>query len=421
MLWIILGTVLATGVLVVIGMNFLTAEKTLERTVEHRHGVADPQFAREMGVVLGPAIVGGNRITALHNGDAIFPAMLEAIAGAHASVTFETFIYWSGDVGRAFADAFAERARAGVRVHVTVDWVGSLRMDDNLFEHMARAGVRIHRYRPLRWFNLGRMNNRSHRKLLVIDGRVGFTGGVGIADAWTGHAQDPAHWRDTHYRVEGPVVAQLQAAYTDNWIKMTGEVLSGEAYFPPLAPVGDSPAQMFLASPAGGGESMHLMYLMTIAAAERSIDLAASYFVPDDLLVHALVAACGRGVKVRILVPGPHTDSQSVRVASKRVWGALLAAGAEIFIYLPTMLHTKLLVVDGLMVSVGSTNPDLRSFRLNDEASLNIYDRDVATAMTDVFVADLVPTERYTLEQWQQRPWGERLAELILVPIKSQL
>jgi cardiolipin synthase len=421
MLWIILGTVLATGVLVVIGMNFLTSEKNLERKVEYTHGVADPQFTREMGVVLGPAIVGGNRITALHNGDAIFPAMLEAVAAARHSVTFETFIYWSGDVGRAFADAFAERARAGVRVHVTVDWVGSLKMDEALFTRMEHAGVLIRHYRPLRWYNLGRMNNRSHRKLLVIDGRVGFTGGVGIADTWTGHAQDPDHWRDTHYRVEGPVVAQLQAAYTDNWIKMTGEVLSGQAYFPPLAPVGESPAQMFLASPAGGGESMHLMYLMTIAAAEHTIDLAASYFVPDDLLVQALVSACERGVKVRILVPGPHTDSQSVRVASKRVWGALLAAGAEIFIYLPTMLHTKLLVVDGLMVSVGSTNPDLRSFRLNDEASLNIFDRDFATAMTDVFVADLVPTEQYTLEQWQQRPWRERFAELILVPIKSQL
>ncbi len=421
MLWIILGTVLATGVVVVIGMNFLTSEKQLDRKVDHSHGLADPQFAREMGVVLGPAIVGGNRVTALHNGDAIFPAMLGAIAAARQSITFETFIYWSGEVGRAFADAFAERAQAGVRVYVTVDWVGSLKMDDKLFERMERAGVLIRRYRPLRWYNLGRMNNRSHRKLLVIDGRVGFTGGVGIADTWTGHAQDPDHWRDTHYRVEGPVVAQLQAAYTDNWIKMTGEVLSGEAYFPPLQPVGDSPAQMFLASPAGGGESMHLMYLMTIAAAEQSIDLAASYFVPDDLLVQALVSACERGVKVRILVPGPHTDSQSVRVASKRVWGALLAAGAEIFIYLPTMLHTKLLVVDGLMVSVGSTNADLRSFQLNDEASLNIYDRDFAQAMTEVFDADLVPTEQYTLDQWQQRPWRERFAELILVPIKSQL
>lgn len=421
MLWIIAGTVFATGVLVVIGMNFLTSEKNLDRKVEHRHGLADPQFSREMGVILGPAIVGGNRITALHNGDAIFPAMLEAIAAARHSVTFETFIYWSGEVGRTFADAFAERAAAGVPVHVTVDWVGSLKMDDELFERMERAGVLIRRYRPLRWYNLGRMNNRSHRKLLVIDGRVGFTGGVGIADSWIGNAQSPDHWRDTHYRIEGPVVAQVQAAYTDNWIKMTGEVLSGAAYFPALTPVGESPAQMFLASPAGGGESMHLMYLMTVAAAEHSIDLAASYFVPDELLVQALVAACKRGVQVRILVPGPHIDSQSVRVASKRVWGALLEAGAEIYIYLPTMLHTKLLVVDGLMVSVGSTNADLRSFQLNDEASLNIYDRDFAQAMTAVFEADLVPTERYTLERWQQRPWGERFAELVLVPIKSQL
>ncbi len=421
MLWIIIGTVLATGLVVVIGMNFLTPEKRLERKVEHSYDLADPQFAREMGVILGPAIVGGNQVTALHNGDAIFPAMLEAIAAARHSVTFETFIYWSGEVGRTFADALAERAATGVPVHVTVDWVGSLKMDDELFDRMERSGVHIRRYRPLHWYNLGRMNNRSHRKLLVIDGRVGFTGGVGIADNWAGNAQSPEHWRDTHYRIEGPVVAQMQAAYTDNWIKMTGEVLSGTAYFPPLEPIGESPAQMFLASPAGGGESMHLMYLMTVAAAEHSIDLAASYFVPDDLLVGALVAACDRGVKVRILVPGPHIDSQSVRVASKRVWGPMLEAGAEVYIYLPTMLHTKLLVVDGLMVSVGSTNADLRSFRLNDEASLNIYDRDFAHAMTEVFEADLVTTEQYTLQQWQQRPWRERLAELVLVPIKSQL
>lgn len=421
MFWTIVGTALITLLLVVLGMNFLTSEKNLERTVVHRHGVADPQFEREMSVILGPTIVPGNRIDALQNGDAIFPAMLDAIASARETITFETFIYWSGEVGSLFAEALAERARAGVAVHVTIDWVGSLEMDDALLEQMEEAGVQLHRYRPLHWYNLGRMNNRTHRKLLVVDGRVGFTGGVGIADNWSGNADSPEHWRDAHYRVEGPVVAQLQAAYTDNWIKMTGEVLSGAAYFPALESAGDARAQMFLASPAGGGESMHLMYLLTIAAAEQTIDLAASYFVPDHLLVQAFVEARRRGVHVRILVPGPHIDSAAVRAASKREWGPLLEVGIEIFEYQPTMLHTKLFVIDERMVSVGSTNADLRSFRLNDEASLNIYDPGFAQEMTKVLEADLLHATRYTLAMWQQRPWRERVSELVLLPFKSQL
>ncbi|MDX2261439.1 MAG: phospholipase D-like domain-containing protein [Gemmatimonadales bacterium] len=421
MFWTIVATAGITGLLIVLGMNFVTSEKQIERTVVHRHGIADAQFAREMSVILGPTIVAGNRITPLHNGDAIFPAMLEAIAGARETITFETFIYWTGDIGTRFAAALAERARAGVAVHVTIDWVGSMEMDPVLLRQMEEATVRLHRYRPLHWYNLGRLNNRTHRKLLVIDGRLGFTGGVGIADCWAGNAESPEHWRDSHYRVEGPVVAQLQAAYTDNWIKMTGAVLSGAKYFPKLDAVGDAQAQMFLASPAGGGESMHLMYLLTIAAAERTIDLAASYFVPDHLLVRAFIEARQRGVRIRLLVPGPHIDSAAVRVASKREWGPLLEAGVEVFEYQPTMLHTKLFVIDGLMVSVGSTNADLRSFRLNDEASLNVYDEDFAGEMTRVFEGDLQFGTPYTLARWQQRSWRERVSELVLLPFKSQL
>lgn len=421
MFWTIVATAGITGLLIVLGMNFVTSEKQIERTVVHRHGIADAQFAREMSVILGPTIVAGNRITPLHNGDAIFPAMLEAIAGARETITFETFIYWTGDIGTRFAAALAERARAGVAVHVTIDWVGSMEMDPVLLRQMEEATVRLHRYRPLHWYNLGRLNNRTHRKLLVIDGRLGFTGGVGIADCWAGNAESPEHWRDSHYRVEGPVVAQLQAAYTDNWIKMTGAVLSGAKYFPKLDAVGDAQAQMFLASPAGGGESMHLMYLLTIAAAERTIDLAASYFVPDHLLVRAFIEARQRGVRIRLLVPGPHIDSAAVRVASKREWGPLLEAGVEVFEYQPTMLHSKLFVIDGLMVSVGSTNADLRSFRLNDEASLNVYDEDFADEMTRVFEGDLQFGTPYTLAMWQQRSWRERVSELVLLPFKSQL
>jgi cardiolipin synthase A/B len=320
--------------------------------------------------------------------------MLRAIRAAQTSITFETFIYWSGKTGEEFAQAFSERARSGVPVCVIIDWVGSTNMDHSLLDSMQASGVRLHRYRPLHWYNLGRMNNRTHRKLLVVDGRIGFTGGVGIADQWAGDAGDPDHWRDTHFLVRGPAVAQLQAAFNDNWIKTTGQVLNGPSYFPALQEEGEMDAHVFVASPSGGSESMHLMYLLAIAAAEATIDLAASYFVPDNLLIEALIAARARCVRVRILLPGPHIDSFTVKIASKADWGALLQAGAEIHVYQPTMLHTKLLIIDAEFVSVGSTNFDIRSIRLNDEASLNVYNSDFATQMTAVFEADLLAAGR---------------------------
>jgi cardiolipin synthase len=308
-----------------------------------------------------------------------------------------------------------------VAVSVTVDWVGSAKMDRTLLAQMQEAGVRVQRYRPLRWYNFRRLNYRTHRKLLVVDGRIGFTGGVGIADQWQGHAEDPDHWRETHFRVEGPVVAQFQAAFNDNWIKTTGELLNGETYFPSLDAAGDLDAHLFIASPAGGSESMHLMYLLAIAAAARSIDLAASYFVPDELVIQAFIAARTRGVRVRILLPGPWIDTEAVRLASKATWGPLLQAGVEIHVYQPTMLHTKLLIIDNELVSVGSTNFDPRSFRLNDEANLNVYDSTFATHMTSVFEGDLKNGMRYTYDMWRRRPLGEKLVEKLLRPIRSQL
>ena len=412
---------LATSLMLMFLQNFKTPEKVLERKIEHHYAVSDPQFRREMSVLLGPAIVHGNKVTALQNGKEIFPAMLLAIRSAQTSITFETFIYWSGEIGEKFSQALSERARAGVQVSVIIDWVGSTRMEQSLLDAMQAAGVQLHRYRPLHWYNFGRMNNRTHRKLLVIDGRIGFTGGVGIADQWTGDGGDPEHWRDTHFRIEGPVVAQLQAAFNDNWIKTSGQVLNGPSYFPALQEEGEMEAHVFVASPSGGSESMHLMYLLAIAAAETTIDLAASYFVPDRLLIEALIAARDRDVRVRILLPGPHMDSLTVKIASKADWGELLHAGAEIHVYQPTMLHTKLLVIDSEFVSVGSTNFDMRSIRLNDEASLNIYDSDFATQMTAVFEDDLLAAESYSLARWKSRSLSEMFSEKILLPIRSQL
>lgn len=421
MAWTIVLTAAITVLAVVLAMNFSTPEKKIERRIEHRHAIADPQFRREMSVLLGPAILPGNHVTDYENGDEIFPAMLGAIASAQKTITFETYIYWSGDIGKKFELALSERARAGVKVHLLVDWVGSIKMDEEMLQAMQDAGVEVERYRPLHWYNLGRMNNRTHRKLLVIDGKVGFTGGVGIADQWTGHAQDPDHWREAHFRIEGPAVAQMQSAFNDNWIKTTGALLNGPDYFPPLERVGDMDAHLFIASPAGGSESMHLMYLSAIAAAEHTIDLTASYFVPDELITTALVAARKRGVRVRVLLPGKHIDSETVRLSSKASWGELLEAGIEIHEYQPTMLHVKLLIVDGELVSLGSTNFDIRSFRLNDEASLNVYDRGFAARMTEVFEADMEHAVQYSHDMWERRPLREKLAEKFVRPIRSQL
>jgi len=419
--WALVLTAVITAVAVVISLNFVTPETHIDAAPKRLYSLRDPQFKRSLDALLGPPIVAGNRVQTLRNGDEIFPAMLDAIRGAKETIEFETYVYWSGQIGRDFANAIAERARAGVRVHVLLDWAGSQRMDRDVLETMKSAGARVELYHPLRWYTLARMNNRTHRKLLVVDGRIGFTGGVGIAQEWTGHAQDPQHWRDTHFRVEGPVVAHMQATFLDNWIKVTGEVSHGADYFPELARTGDSEAQMFQSSPSGGSESMELMYLMAINAADRSIDLEAAYFIPDDLASAALVAARERGVEVRIIVPGPYNDASVTRYASRSTWGPLLEAGVRIFEYQPTMFHCKVLVVDGVFASVGSTNFDDRSFRLNDEASLNVFDDEFAAEQLKIFAQDLAASKEYTMADWVARPWRQRVSEWMSSTVQSQL
>ena len=416
------GVAVATFLAVVLGLNFVGVEKHVLRTPAHAYGIRDAAFARVVGSLLGPPVVRGNRIDTLVNGEEIFPAMLDAITHAQHTLDFETYIYWSGATGHAFAEAIAARARDGVRTHVLLDWVGSQSMDQAVLTLMRDAGARVEVYHPLRWYTLARLNNRTHRKLLVVDGRIAFTGGVGIADEWTGHAQDPAHWRDTHYRVEGPAVAQMQAAFEDNWIKVTGEVDHEPRYFPALeAHDPGVDAQMFLSSPAGGSENMEIMYLLAIAAAEQSILLEAAYFIPDDRAVEALLQARRRGVRVEVIVPGPVNDATITRYASRSQWGPLLAAGVSIHEYQPTMFHCKVLVVDGYLASVGSTNFDERSFRLNDEASLNVFDASFAARQEQLFDADRALSTPYTLERWQRRTLRERLYETVASWFSSQL
>jgi cardiolipin synthase len=380
------------------------------------YGVEDPQFEQTITHLFGPPMSGGNSIVTLNNGDEIFPQMLGAIAEARTSITFETFVYWSGKVGKAFTEALVERAQAGVKVHVMIDAVGSDRIDKAYIRQMKEAGVEVDLYNPLRWYDLGstvKLNNRTHRKLLVVDGKVGFTGGVGIADEWLGNADAKDHWRDTHYRVEGPVVAQLQAAFADHWVEANGGVLHGYDYFPPEEKRGALAAQVFKSSPRGGSEAMQLVYLYSIAAARKHIRLATPYFVPDKTTIWHLVEARKRGVRVQIIAPDENIDVPFVRSASHAVWGELLKAGVEIYEYQPTMYHVKLMIVDDLWTSVGSANIDNRSFRLNSEANLNVLDGGFAQEQVRMFEEDLSKSKRITYEQWKRRPWYKKLGELL--------
>ena len=414
------ASALGGAALVLLVLNLSLGDKQIDTRLTRLYSVADAQFPRAAASILGPALLEGNRVQELLNGEQAFPAMLQAIGAARESITFETYVFWSGSIGHQFADALSDQARRGVRVHVLLDWVGGA-LDEALLERMQRGGVEVRRYNRPGWYNLDRLNHRTHRKLLVVDGRVGFTGGIGIADPWRGHAQDPQHWRDTHFRIEGPALAQMQSAFVDNWMQAAGEVLHGSAYFPALGAAGTQRAQVFTSSPGGGAESMQLMYLLSITAAAESIRLSASYFVPDNVAVNALAAALGRGVRLQIILPGPHMDMDIVRRASRAGWGTLLAAGAEIYEYQPTMYHVKAMIVDGLWVSVGSTNFDNRSFSINDEANLNVYDAAFAQRQIEIFRRDLEQSRRITLEEWQNRSWPDKLLDFGASLLSSQL
>ncbi|MEO8307601.1 MAG: phospholipase D-like domain-containing protein [Pseudomonadota bacterium] len=414
-------TALATGLLTTLALNFVTAERRLGKTPPRWYGSDDPDFRRSTGVLLGPAILSGNDVKPLVNGDQIFPAMLAALAQARKTICFETFIYWSGEIGQAFENAFIEAAARGVTVHILLDWVGTRRMDSHMLERMEAAGVQIRIFHPLSWYHLARMNNRTHRKLLVVDGQIGFTGGVGIAQQWAGNAQDPQHWRDTHFEVSGPVVAQMQAVFLDNWIKTTGEILHGEHYFPELKATGVMDAQMFGSAQGSGSDSMHLLVLLAITAARKTIDIGNAYFIPDRLLKRALLDARKRGVRIRIVLPGPHTDSPLVRYASRSTWDALLSAGVELYEFMPTMFHCKIMIVDGRWTSVGSANFDMRSFRLNYEANLNVFSQPLAEELSVLFAADVERSRKFVRGAWRRRSAGKRAMEWLAARLGSQL
>jgi cardiolipin synthase len=418
---IVLTTLFVAAFVLWIGANLATTEKRLLYRPRRLYTSGDADFRRALGILLGPPLVSGNKITMLVNGAQIYPAMLNAIRTAQTNITLETFVFRDA-IGATFIDELMNAARRGVQVHMLLDWLGSRMMDSSLLAAARAAGCDVQIYHPPSWYHLGRLNNRTHRKLLVIDGKVGFTGGVGMGAEWCDGIDGCPPWRENHYRAEGPVVAQMQAVFVDNWIKATGRVLHGAEYFPKLSETsGDMDAQMFGSSPVGGSESMHLMVLLALTAARTSIDIENAYFVPDKLTVEALCSAARRGLRVRIVVPGRHTDARIGRWAAQGLYGSLLKAGIQIFEYQPTMMHSKVLVIDGLWSSVGSANFDDRSFRLNDEANLNVFSESLAREHLRIIDADIQQSRRMVLNKWRHRKFGRRFNERLALLLRSQL
>jgi cardiolipin synthase len=361
------------------------------------YSTRSPEFQQAAGSLLGPNFVPGNNISTLVNGNQIFPAMLGAIRSAKHSISLETYVFQDGEIARQFTEALAERAQAGVKVNAILDAQGTQKMGGQNLERLRNAGVEVAKYHSFFWPDPRRYNNRTHRKLLIIDGKIGFVGGVGIADLWTGNADSPQHWRDNHYKVTGPVVAQLQATFATSWLKTRGQVLHGADYFPPLAPTGPYLAQAIRSG--AHNENLDLMYLLAIASAQKTLRIENAYFLPDDLMRKELTEAAKRGVKVEVMVPGKKIDQKLVRLASKRHWPELIRAGVRIFEYQPTMVHVKLMIVDDIFVSVGSGNFDNRSIRLNDEANLDVLDRSFAAQQTRLFESDKKKSREVTSDQ----------------------
>jgi len=389
--------------------------------MKHQFGVRDVAFLQTMHALTGTSLSEGNRVEVLRNGVQIFPSMLSAIRGAKKTINVEFYIYWDGEIGRQFAQALAERARAGVKVNVVLDAVGSGPMSRELIEFMRRNGISVEWYHPLRWYTLSRVNHRTHRKLLIIDGEIGFCGGVGIADVWLGDADSREHWRDTVVRVEGPVVTQMQFAFMDNWIKSRGELLTGLDYFPQMEPRGTCMTQVLKSSPSEGSSAAKLMFIVSIVSAKQSIYISNAYFLPDRDTIRAFEGAVRRGVDVRVIVPGEFTDVPVARHAGRLYYGHLLRRGIRIFEYQPTMMHAKTMVVDGIWTTVGSSNFDDRSFRLNDEVNVNIFDESIAAQMQQMFFEDLARSEEITRRRWLSRPWVDRLKERVSSWLKPQL
>jgi cardiolipin synthase len=383
-------------------------------------GTAD--FARLVETLTVTPLRQGNRVTVLRNGREIFPAMLAAIQHAKQTVNFATYVYWTGSIAPQFAEALAERARAGVEVNVLLDAVGAAKMDHGLIDQLDRAGATVAWFRPPKWYSLHKLNNRTHRKILVVDGRVGFTGGVGIAEEWTGNCEDAEHWRDSHVRVEGPVVRDLLGGFVDNWAEATGCILSGRQHLPDVRGFDDGiQAQVTRSTAQKGSTDAEQLFYAAITCARERLWLTTAYFAPRRAFVEALGDAVGRGVDVRVLTNGPHTDKEVVRQAGRRCYEQLLACGGRIFEYQRTMLHAKVLLVDSHWVTVGSVNFDNRSFALNDELNISFRDPGVVAELEKHFLADLEDARELHLAAWRARPLHQRAREFASALVRREL
>jgi cardiolipin synthase A/B len=384
--------------------------------------IKQPAFAATLGAYTGTTVVGGNRVEILLNGEQIFPAKLAAIRKARTTINYAQYVFEDGMPAKEIAAALAERCRAGVKVNVLLDAVGALAMPAELRTEMTEAGCRVENFRPLRPFTFDRFNNRNHRRILVVDGVVGVTGGSGISGKWSGDGKHSGHWRDTDARVEGPVVEQLQGAFAENWLEATGVAIGGPAYFPRrrLESKGDVDAQVVRSSLAGGGTAMYTVFLLAMSSARRSIHITNPYVVPDEKMISTLLDAARRGVKVVLLVPGA-IDHNLVRQASRSEFGRLLEGGVLIYEYRPALLHAKTMVIDGVWATVGSTNLDHRSFALNEELNVVVYDGNVARRLEEVFRQDLANSRRVTYRDWSRRSLASRFLELLSLPLREQM
>jgi cardiolipin synthase len=381
----------------------------------------DPTFSATLAAYSGSAVVSGNRVEILLNGDEIFPAKLRTIRSARKNINYAQYVFDEGQPSVDIANALAERCRAGVTVNLLLDGVGTLTMPEEYRQLMRQAGCRIETFRPLNPFAFDRLNYRNHRRILVVDGRVGITGGSGTSGKWGGNGQTEDHWRDTDVWVEGPVVEQLQGAFAENWLEATGVALGGSDYFPrPLASKGGVAAQAVRSSPEGGSAAMYVVFLLAMTSAQRTIYITNPYFLPDNKMIDTLAATARRGVRVVVLLPGA-IDHNLVRQASRSELGRLLEAGVEVYEYRAAMLHAKTMVVDSRWATVGSTNLDRRSFALNDELNLVVYNESVAQRLERIFLDDLTRSRQVTYEQWRNRSVVSRFLEFLSIPVRSQM
>jgi cardiolipin synthase len=376
----------------------------------HRTSVHDKDFLYTIQSTCQAALHHGNRVTLFTDGPAFYPAMLEAIKGAKRSINMECYIFEYGRVGREFVDALSERARNGVNVTIVVDAIGSFSLWGRPVARLRAAGVRIMSYQALRWYSLHRINNRTHRELLVVDGHTAFAGGAGIADWWMYPAEGRTRpWRDSMARIEGPVVAAVQGVAAENWLECCGEILTGRDFFPDLKPCGETTAFVVKSSPSDRATASRVSFQLLIEGADHSVRISTPYFLPDRAFRKAMVNMAQRGVKLTVILPGPHTDQKWVRLASRRMWGQLLAAGVRIFEYGPAMTHAKVLVVDDLWSVIGTTNIDNRSFEHNDEVNVALRDPAVAARLLQDYERDLAVSTEMTFDRWRRRPLWEKV------------